>query len=164
MNKEAEVSGRYLLAERRGRSFALPLTHARGGLPRPRLEPVPLAEPEWLGVMAVRGEVVVVVLADRWLGFDDGAAAGEPGVALATEPAALVLYRARHSTVALAFDRLRSVVSLDAADAGRVARADGPAWHAARYTSGPQAGLVVLDGEALAEALLVPSPVLMEDL
>ena len=105
MSKENGMPGQYLVAERRGQAWALPLADVRGGLPRTGLEPVPRGEPGWLGVLAVRGEIVVALSIDPWLDVIDSVAG--------PEPEALVLFRVQGTTVALAFDRLRGVVTLD---------------------------------------------------
>ena len=146
MSKENGMSGQYLVAERRGQAWALPLADVRGGLPRTGLEPVPRGEPGWLGVLAVRGEVVVAVSIDPWLDVTDSDAG--------SDPEALVLFRVQGTTVALAFDRLRGVVSLDHdALKPHPAAAERP-WLSAVFADERYARLEVVDGAALGAALV----------
>ena len=139
------IEAQFLVAERRGRQVALPLADVRGGLPRTGLEAVPGGEPDWLGVLAVRGEIVVALEVDGWLDLDEIDAAPEAG--------ALVLFRAEGTTVALAFDRLRGVVKL-ATDRlqPHPVRGQKP-WLRAMYSDDRYERLDVVDGPALSAAL-----------
>lgn len=146
MSNENGMRGQYLIAERRGQAWALPLADVRGGLPRTGLEPVPRGEPGWLGVLAVRGEIVVALSIDPWLEVTDS----DTG----PDPEALVLFRVQGTTVALAFDRLRGVVTLEVdALSPHPAAAERP-WLAAVYSDDRCTRLTVIDGAALGPALV----------
>lgn len=140
------MAGQFLVAERRGRQVALPLTDVRGGLPKTGLDPVPRGEPGWLGVLTVRGEIVVALEVDPWLDLEDDARGGEPS--------ALVLFRANETTVALAFDRLRGVVTLEAEKLQPHPAGTEFPWLAHIYSDDTYVRLDVVDGSALSAALI----------
>lgn len=140
------MAGQFLVAERRGRQVALPLADVRGGLPKTKLDSVPRGESEWLGVLTVRGEIVVALAVDAWLDLE--------GTEEGSDPGALVLFRAQETTVALAFDRLRGVVTL-AQEKMQVhpASAERP-WLAHLYSDDNYERLDVIDGPALSAVLI----------
>jgi chemotaxis signal transduction protein len=145
---ETESRSRYLVAERRGKCFALPLTHVRGALPRPVLELVPLGEPDWMGVLVVRGEVVTAVRPDRWLDL------AEEEIPSEAEPEALVIFSADIAPIALGFDRLRGVVALGSGGREPHPGAAERPWLTAIYADARFEALTVINGSALGRALL----------
>lgn len=146
METERDIQGQFLVAERCGRQVALPLSDVRGGLPRTNLEPIPRGESDWLGALAVRGEIVVALKVDAWLDL--------VGLPPGAEPGALVLFRAEETTVALAFDRLRGVVTLgDGELKPHPRRAERP-WLESVYSDERYERLDVVNGAALSAALI----------
>ncbi len=139
----APTAGHYVIAERAGRSFALPFDQVRGGLLRPELEPVPLAPAGWLGVLVLRGEIVPVLQPDALLGVTSAR----------EEPGTLVVFQAGDALVALAFDRVRGVVPLPAERCRGYADAAHLPWLGPSYSDERYAGLVLVDGPAFGAAL-----------
>jgi chemotaxis signal transduction protein len=146
MKTERGIKGQFLVAERGGRQVALPLSDVRGGLPRAGLESIPRGESEWLGVMAVRGEIVVALKVDSWLDLE--------GLELGTAPGALVLFRAGETTVALAFDRLRGVVTLTEDNLKPHPLQEARPWLEAVYSDDSYDRLDVVNGAAWGVALV----------
>ena len=146
MKNEHDIGGQFLVAERRGRQVALPLAAVRGGLPKTGLEPVPRGELDWLGVLTVRGEIVVAMAVDAWLDLD--------GLEEGAEPAALVLFRAQDTTVALAFDRLREVVTLEGNKFRPHPAIGQRPWLTRVYSNDDYARLDVIDGPAFSAAII----------
>jgi purine-binding chemotaxis protein CheW len=146
MNAVAASTGQivHVIALRAGQCFSLPVTTVWEVLSLPELEPVPLAPSEMLGSFQLRGEIVPVMLPDTVL------AIGSTEVA----PSVLALLRDGEATVALAFDRVLGVVSIDPATLVPHPQAQRRPWMAHLRVDSRFQLTTVLDGPALIAALV----------
>lgn len=105
MNSSATalVSPVHVLTARAGQRFALAVGTIREVLPIPDLEPVPLAPEENLGAFQLRGEIIPAMLPDSLL-----AIGGHD-----SPPSVLALLRDGDSAIAVAFDRVLGVLTID---------------------------------------------------
>jgi purine-binding chemotaxis protein CheW len=134
----------HLVALRAGQHFSLPVTTVREVLAMPELEPVPLAPPEVLGSFQLRGEIIPAILPDFLLAIE----------AAKTTPTVLALLHDGDATVALAFDRVLGVVTINPTTLVAHPLALRRPWMAHLRVDSRYQLITVLEGTALIAALV----------
>lgn len=134
----------HLVALRAGQRFSLPVTTVREVLAMPELDPVPLAPAGMLGSFQLRGEIVPALLPDALLAID----------AAETAPSVLALLCEGDATVALAFDRVLGVVSIDPSSRIPHPLAQHRPWMAHLHIDPRYQLVTVLHGPVLIRALV----------
>ncbi|MCX6951204.1 MAG: chemotaxis protein CheW [Verrucomicrobia bacterium] len=146
MNAALSATGTvvHLVALRAGQRFSLPVATVREVLALPELEPVPLAPRELLGSFQLRGEIIPALLTDSLLSI------GSENDA----PKVLALLCDGDATVALAFDRVLSVMSVDPAALIPPPLARQRPWMTHLHVDARYQLVTVLDGPVLVAALV----------
>lgn len=102
-NAGAKAAGRHAVFRRQEQLFGLTIDLVREVLPGQSLTRVPRAQEQILGVLSLRGEILPVVVIDRWLGL--------PILADNLQQPILVLRRGE-LLVGLRVDAIQSVVTI----------------------------------------------------
>lgn len=146
MNAPARSTGPtvHLVAQRSGQRFSLPVSSVREVLVMPELEPVPLAPADLIGSFQLRGEIIPAVIPDRLLAIENAG----------TAPTTLALLRDGDAIVAVAFDRMLGVTTIDPANLLAHPLAAHRPWMPCLHVDPRYQLITVLDGSALLAALV----------
>lgn len=134
----------HLIAQRAEQRFALPVASVREVIVMPELEPVPLAPSDVLGSFQLRGEIVPAILPDRLIAIENASSA----------PSVLVLLRQGDAIVAVAFDRLLGVATIDASELMAHPLAQRRLWMSNIHLDPRYQLVTALDGNRLIAALI----------
>jgi chemotaxis signal transduction protein len=138
--------GRYGIFLRGGEKFALPIRMVWEVLSRGELTSVPRARPGVAGLLSLRGEIVAVLVADRWLGLE--AKPFDP-----TQP--ILVLRDAEMVFGIQVDRMQGVGTIPDEEVRRISRRPGSVCRG-EWEGDGGCPVQLIDGEALREAVRHP--------